>query len=147
MKQLAASTLEAPKSTCFWKFLQPAGGKGRHRGASGVGAKSKCQSKMQKHAKAIETAQRPQCLIPQEAPPLPVNEKVDRTTRNRIEDTSSKAKLAKLFHVRCVLLLVPFRPGAAVQGHTLEAEHRWESAGRIRHVWKATMKAIHDSMM
>lgn len=26
-----------------------------------------------------------------EAPPLPVNEKVDRTTRNRIEDTSSKA--------------------------------------------------------
>ena len=27
----------------------------------------------------------------QEAPPLPVNEKVDRTTRNRIEDTSSKA--------------------------------------------------------
>ena len=27
----------------------------------------------------------------QEAPPLPMNEKVDRTTRNRIEDTSSKA--------------------------------------------------------
>lgn len=30
-----------------------------------------------------------------EAPPLPVNEKVDRTTRNRIEDTSSKAPLYK----------------------------------------------------
>lgn len=30
-----------------------------------------------------------------EAPPLPVNEKVDRTTRNRIEDTSSKAPLFK----------------------------------------------------
>mmetsp|Transcript_6557 Transcript_6557/g.14185 ORF Transcript_6557/g.14185 Transcript_6557/m.14185 type:complete len:691 (-) Transcript_6557:51-2123(-) len=30
-----------------------------------------------------------------EAPPLPVHEKVDRTTRNRIEDTSSKAPLYK----------------------------------------------------
>ncbi|CAK9067076.1 unnamed protein product [Durusdinium trenchii] len=30
-----------------------------------------------------------------EAPPLPMNEKVDRTTRNRIEDTSSKAPLYK----------------------------------------------------
>ncbi|CAJ1367501.1 unnamed protein product [Effrenium voratum] len=30
-----------------------------------------------------------------EAPHLPVNEKVDRTTRNRIEDTSSKVPLYK----------------------------------------------------
>ena len=34
----------------------------------------------------------------QEAPPLPVHEKVDRTTRNRIEDTSSKAQTKERDH-------------------------------------------------
>ncbi|CAE7685873.1 STE20 [Symbiodinium necroappetens] len=46
------------------------------------------KEKVAKDASAVEHSH-------SEAPPLPVHEKVDRTTRNRIEDTSSKAPLYK----------------------------------------------------
>ncbi|CAE7257301.1 PHKG2 [Symbiodinium natans] len=46
------------------------------------------KEKVANHTSAVEHSH-------SEAPPLPVHEKVDRTTRNRIEDTSSKAPLYK----------------------------------------------------